>query len=154
MSEKLLLRQKSDFGTEIWAADPHDPESDELKPVEHVFGLSPYGMLLASLAGCTAVLLTTYAQNHQIGLHEVELRLDFARVFEEDCQHCEDTDEYEEVIDEEIVFKGDLTPAQRDKLFAVSHHCPIHRMVQEGIQVRSRMGDASQSGNRQKKGDR
>jgi uncharacterized OsmC-like protein len=153
MSEKLLLRQKGDFETEIWAADPHDPKSEELKPVEHVFGLSPYGMLLASLAGCTAVLLTTYAQNHQIGLQEVELRLDFARVFEEDCQHCEETDEYEEVIDEEIVFKGDLSAAQRDKLFAVSHHCPIHRMVQEGIQVRSGMGDASQSGARQKKGD-
>jgi len=142
MSEKLVLRQKIDSETEIWAADPHDPESEELKPVEHVFGLSPYGMLLASLAGCTAVLLTTYAQNHQIGLQEVELRLDFARVFEEDCQHCEDTDEYEKVIEEEIVFKGDLTPAQREKLLAISRHCPIHRMVQDGIEVRSRMGHA------------
>jgi len=141
MSEKLVLRQKINSETEMWAADPHDPESEELKPVQHVFGMSPYGMLLASLAGCTAVLLTTYAQKHPIGLQEVELRLDFARVFEEDCQHCEDTDEYEEVIEEEIVFKGDLTPAQREKLFAISRHCPIHRMVHEGIKVNSRLGD-------------
>ena len=141
MSEKVVLRQKINSETEMWAADPHDHESEELKPVQHVFGMSPYGMLLASLAGCTAVLLTTYAQNHQIGLQEVELRLDFARVFEEDCQHCEDTDEYEEVIEEEIVFKGDLTPAQREKLFAISRHCPIHRMVHEGIKVNSRLGD-------------
>lgn len=141
MSEKIILRQKSSFDTELWATDPEDPQSQELRPVEHIFALSPYGMLLASLAGCTAVLLTTYARNHQIGLEEVELRLQFDRDFAKDCEHCEEIGELKEIIAEEIVFKGDLTPEQRKKLLAISHHCPIHRMVSEGVEVRSRVVD-------------
>ncbi len=141
MSERIILRQKSNFDTELWATDPEDVHSQELRPVEHVFALSPYGMLLASLAGCTAVLLTTYARNHQIGLEEVELRLRFDRSFAEDCEHCEEIGELKEIIAEEIVFKGDLTPEQRKKLLAISRHCPIHRMVSEGIEVHSRVVD-------------
>ncbi len=141
MSERVILRQKANFDSELWAADPEDPESDELHPVEHVFALSPYGMLLASLAGCTAVLLTTYAQNHNLKLDEVELRLQFDRVFAEDCENCEAIEEYKEIIAEEIIFRGNLTAAQHQKLFAISHHCPIHRRVQEGIEVRSRLSE-------------
>ncbi len=141
MSEKVVLRQKINFETEIRAADPHDPDSDELQPVEQVFGLTPYGMLLVSLAGCTAVLLNTYAQNHNMGLAEVELRMEFGRVFANDCEQCEAVDEYTEIIEEEIVLRGDLTPAQRQKLLAISRHCPIHRMLHEGIEVHSRVRD-------------
>jgi putative redox protein len=139
MSEKVIIRQKSNFETEMLAADPHDPDSDELRPVEHVFALTPYGMLLASIGGCTAVLLTTYAQNHGLDLQEVELRLAFGRVFDEDCQDCENRDEYEEIIEEEIAFSGNLTPQERQKLFAISQHCPIHKMVQHGIEIRSQL---------------
>jgi uncharacterized OsmC-like protein len=139
MSEKVIIRQKNDFETEILAADPHDPDSDEMRPVEHVFGLTPYGMLLASIGGCTAVLLNSYAQNHGIDLQEVELRLEFGRVFDEDCQDCENRDEYEDIIEEEIAFSGNLTSQERQKLFAVSRHCPIHKMVHHGIEIRSQM---------------
>jgi putative redox protein len=141
MSERVVLRQKINFETEIRAADPHDPESDDLQPVEQVFSLTPYGMLLVSLAGCTAVLLNTYAQNHNIGLTEVELRMEFSRVFADDCEQCEEVDEHGEVIEEEIVFRGDMTPAQRQKLLMISRHCPIHRMLHEGIEVHSRLVD-------------
>jgi putative redox protein len=141
MSEQVILRQKANFDTELLATDAHG-DSDELQPVEHVFALSPYGMLLTSLAGCTAVLLTTYAQNHDLPLEEVELRLKFDRVFANDCENCEQIDEYREIIAEEIVFRGDLTPAQRQKLLAISRHCPIHKMVHAGIEVRSQLAEA------------
>jgi putative redox protein len=140
MSERVILRQKANFDTELLATDPHG-ESDEMQPVEHVLALSPYGMLLASLAGCTAVLLTTYAQNHNLPLEEVELRLKFDRTFDEDCENCESVDEYREIIAEEIIFSGNLTAAQRQKLLAISRHCPIHKMVHEGIEVRSQLGE-------------
>lgn len=141
MSERVIMRQKANFDTELLAGDPH-ADSDELQPVEHVFAMSPYGMLLASLAGCTAVLLTTYAQNHSLPLEEVELRLKFDRVFADDCENCEQIDEYREIIAEEIIFRGDLTADQRQKLLAISRHCPIHKMVHSGIEVRSQLAEA------------
>ena len=72
MGEHVVVRQNYQFETEILAADPHTPESDQLESVAHVFQLTPYGMLLAGLGACTAVVLNTYAEYHGVGLEQVE----------------------------------------------------------------------------------
>lgn len=143
MGEKVVVRQNSDFGTLILAADPHDPESDHLHPVEGLQNLTPYGMLLTGLGSCTAIVVNTYAQHHDVHLDEVELRLEYGRMFKDDCVDCEGIDEYEDLIEEEIVLMGDLTPQERKRLFAVSKQCPIHKMLQNGIEVRSHLAEDS-----------
>jgi len=136
----------SRFETEVLAVDPHLPDSDQLHPVEGITQLTPYGMLLASLGACTAIVLHTYAQNHEVDLDEVELRLQYARVFSEDCEQCEDIGQYTEQIAEQIVLSGELTPQKRHRLFLVSRHCPIHRMLSQGIEVTSRLEEPSVTG--------
>jgi putative redox protein len=137
MGERVIVRQYSDFVTEILAVDPHDPESDEFQEVHHVHQLTPYGMLMASLASCTAIILNTYAQHHGIVLDAVELRLDYDRIFAEDCAECEMIEAYKEHIDEAISLVGDLTDGDRKRLYAVSRHCPIHRILTDGMEVES-----------------
>jgi uncharacterized OsmC-like protein len=137
MGERVIVRQYSDFLTEILAVDPHDPESDEFVEVQHVHQLTPYGMLMVSLASCTAIIINTYAQHHGIVLDAVELRLNYDRIFAEDCAECEMIDEYKEHIDEELAFVGDLTDQDRSRLYAVSRHCPIHKILTHGMEVES-----------------
>jgi putative redox protein len=137
MGEQVIVRQYSDFVTEILAVDPHDPESDEFVVVRHVHQLTPYGMLMASLGSCTAIILNTYAQHHGIVLDAVELRLNYDRIFAEDCAECEMIEEYKEHIDEELSFVGDLTDRDRERLYAVSRHCPIHKILMHGMEVES-----------------
>jgi putative redox protein len=137
MGERVIVRQYSDFVTEILAVDPHDPESDEFQEVHHVHQLTPYGMLMASLASCTAIILNTYAQHHGIVLDAVELRLDYDRIFAEDCAECEMIEAYKEHIDEAISLVGDLTDGDRKRLYAVSKHCPIHKILTDGMEVES-----------------
>lgn len=139
MGERVIVRMNSRFEAEILAVDPHLPDSDQLHPVEGILQLTPYGMLLASLGACTAIVLHTYAQNHDVDLAEVELHLQYARVFSEDCEQCEEVDQYAEQIAEKIVLSGELTPQERHRLFLVSRHCPIHRMLSQGIEVTSRL---------------
>lgn len=139
MAEKVVIRMNSEFRTEIWAPDPHEPESDEIHQVVHINGLTPYGMLMSSLGACTAVLLHTYAQHHKINLKEVELVIQYQRVFAEDCENCEEIDEYNELIEQEIVFTGELSAVQREKLFSISRHCPVHKMLKQGIEVKSKL---------------
>jgi uncharacterized OsmC-like protein len=139
MAETVIVRQNRAFETEILAADPHDPHAEHFHPVEHVQQLTPYGMLLAGLAACTAIVLHTYAQYHDVALDEVELRAQYDRVFAEDCKHCEGIEEYEEQIEEEIVLIGDLTAQERSKLLVISRQCPIHKMLSQGIEVRSHL---------------
>jgi putative redox protein len=135
MGERVIVRQYSDFVTEILAVDPHDPQSDEFVEVHHVHQLTPYGMLMASLASCTAIILHTYAQHHGIVLDGVELRLDYDRIFAEDCAECEMIEAYKEHIDEAIVLVGDLSDRDRSRLYAVSRQCPIHKILTDGMEV-------------------
>lgn len=139
MGEKVIVRQNSRFETEIQALDSHDPDAHHFYPVGDVRQLTPYGMLLAGLGSCTAIVLHTYAQHHSVDLREVELRLQYDRVFADDCKDCEGIEEYKEQIAEEIALTGDLTPQDRKRLLAVSKHCPIHKMLTGGIEVQSRL---------------
>jgi uncharacterized OsmC-like protein len=141
MGEKVIVRQNSRFETEILALDPHDPSAHQFHPVDDVHHLTPYGMLLSGLGSCTAIVLHTYAQHHGVNLHEVELRLEYDRVFAEDCEDCERIEEYREQIEEEIVLTGELTPEVKKRLFLISRHCPIHKMLTRGIEVQSRLAE-------------
>lgn len=141
MGESVIVRQNSEFETEILALNPHDPDDHQFHRVEDVRYLTPYGMLLAGLGSCTAIVIHTYAQHHGVNLREVELRLSYDRVFGDDCLQCEGIDEYREQITEEIVLTGVLTPQERKRLFAVSKHCPIHKMLKSGVEVLSGLAE-------------
>jgi len=148
MAEKVIVHQNKEYETKIFGPDPRDEEAQKLYAIKEIYDLTPYGMLLASLGSCTAALLNSYAQNHGLDLHEVELRLRYERNFKKDCENCEGIERYEEEIDEEISFVGNLTGKEREKLFLISHHCPIHKMLKSGIKVNSQLVD---DGERKKK---
>jgi len=139
MGESVIVRQNSQFQTQVLASDPHDPDAGQFHPVEAIHNLTPYGMLLAGLGSCTAVVIHTYAQHHGVDVQEVELRLRYDRIFADDCEECESIQEYVEQIEEEILLIGNLTPAERRRLYMVSKHCPIHKMLTRGIEVKSRL---------------
>ena len=139
MTERMIVRQNNRFETEFLSIDPHQPESQEFMPVESIHDLTPYGMLLAGIAGCTAIVLHTYAQNHGLDLREVELRLVYDRVFKEDCENCEGIDRYTERIEEEIILVGELEERERERLFSVSKQCPIHKMIEDGTEIHSEL---------------
>ena len=141
--EKVIVRQDKHFGTGFWAKDPDQPDVEEYQPVHHIHDLTPYGMLLASLGSCTAIVLHTYAQHHGVDLQEVELRLEYKGVFDEDCENCEEIEEYEEQISEEIVLVGDLAVGEREKLLHIAHQCPIYKMLKDGMELGSYLATES-----------
>jgi putative redox protein len=94
-------------------------------------------MVLAGLGTCTAFVVNTYAEHHGFSTDAVELKLEYQRSFKDDCDHCEEIDKYEDVIGMTVRVEGDLTAEQRDKLFKISLHCPVHKMLKSGIRVKS-----------------
>ena len=76
MAEIVVHRMRNTFEAEFETADTDSPHAAdrELKPVHAIHELTPYGMMLASLAACTTVLLHSYARNHGVRLDEVEIR--------------------------------------------------------------------------------
>jgi uncharacterized OsmC-like protein len=137
MAEKVIVRMKSNLKAEVWAPDPMDPESDEIRPVENLNGLTPYGMLMASLGSCTALLLLTYARHHRLRLEEVELVIQYRRVFAKDLEKFDLISQFSEHIEQEIILSGKFTPGERDRLFVVADRCPVSRILEEGIDIKS-----------------
>ncbi len=146
MSEIVIIRQMRNYETYFLALDPEEPGSDKPRPVHTINELTPYGMVLAGLGTCTAFVVNTYAEHHGIAVNAVELKLDYRRTFNEDCDHCEEIDKYEDQINMVVSFEGKLTAQEREKLFKISLHCPVHKMLKSGIKVKSQPAESRQQG--------
>jgi putative redox protein len=107
---------------------PDEPDQTVPRDIEHLDELTPYGMLLASLGACTALLLNTYARHHDIEVRGVEVALQYRG-------------EATEQIDLFIQLHGDLSAEDRERLFKVSYHCPIHKMLKGGIKVQPHLAE-------------
>jgi putative redox protein len=145
MAERVIVRQDNHFRTLFLAADPEDIHSDVFEPVEDVHKLTPYGMLLSSLASCTALILHTFAQNHDIHLKEVEIHAEYQRVFREDCENCDEKQEFDEEIEEKIMLEGDLSAANRQKLLQIAYFCPIFKILKESIKVHTSLVERTEN---------
>lgn len=135
MSERVVIYQDKSFRTEFKAANPHDETTENLDVVMHLHNLTPYGMLLASVASCTAIVVNSYAQNHNIPLKGVTVDTQYDRIFADDCDDCDENNQYEEVIREGLHFEGDLDSKQLARLHQVAKACSVRRLLESGIQV-------------------
>ena len=135
MTERLVLTQNRERETEFRAPDPRRPEDSTLHPIVHLHDLTPFGMLLAGLGACTALILHAYAEHHGLALDEVEIRLTYDRVAPEKCERCGQTGRYEDRVTEEIALRGKLEEAERRKLLAVAHQCPVQKMLEKETRV-------------------
>jgi putative redox protein len=97
-------------------------------------------MILAGLGSCTALVVNTYAVHHEVPVEAVVLTLEYQRSFKEDCDRCEEIEKYEDHIRMVVECEGTLSPEQKDKLFKIAMHCPLHKMLREGIKVKIEPG--------------
>jgi putative redox protein len=117
---------RSHYKTKVYSGG-HFIYADE---PEHVGGtdegMSPAALLLASLGSCTAITLRMYADRKNFNLEHIKVELAI----------CEEEEMSEEtVITRKIEFSGDLTDAERERLFVIADKCPIHKMLSNPIRI-------------------
>ncbi len=137
MLERVVVYQDRSFRTEYKAADPNEEASEEVENIVHLHELTPYGMLLASVGSCTAIVVNSYARNHNIPLKGVTVDARYDRVFAEDCDDCAENNDYEEIIRESVDFEGDLDQNQLKRLHQVAKACSVKRLLESGIRVKT-----------------
>lgn len=92
-------------------------------------GPAPTALLLSSLGACTAMTVRIYAARHDWPLSGVEVQLEFnpAGAPADGGNH----------ISRAITLRGELSPAQRERLLEVANKCPIHRILTGKIHIES-----------------
>jgi putative redox protein len=104
-------------------------------------GPTPYDLLGAALAGCTATTIRMYADHKGMPLTSVEATVVHDRVHADDCANCEHTAGRIDRFDMTLVLTGDLDDAQRDRLREIAGRCPVHRTLDGQIEVHTTLED-------------
>ena len=106
-------------------------------------GPSPYRLLLMALGSCTAMTIRMYATRKAWPLDRVVVRLRHFRVYAEDCAECEKTEARVDRIERVLTLEGPLDDAQRARLLEIAEKCPVHRTLDAGVAVKTRLSDGS-----------
>ncbi len=133
MASQVVVRRVGKFKNEIQVGE-HRLLADEPRDAGgEGQGPDPYGFLLAALGSCISMTLTLYADRKQWPLEGVEVRLSHGKVYWEDCAECGETDGEAgtllDRIEKEVILKGPLDEAQKQRLLEIAGKCPVHRTL-------------------------
>ena len=92
-------------------------------------GPTPKELLLASLGACAAITCKMYAARKGWALESVEIDLSMAQFKAADYPTYSGTADFVNEFRQRIIFKGDLTHEQRERLLQIAGRCPVHRVL-------------------------
>ncbi len=94
-------------------------------------GPDPYAHLLAALGACTVMTMRMYANRKKWPLEDSIVTL-------QHCQDCDNKTAKIDVITRQIKIVGaELDDAQRARLMEIADRCPVHRTLENKIEVRT-----------------
>lgn len=102
-------------------------------------GPTPYNYISIALGACTNMTLRMYAEYKKLALGRVSVSVTHGKVPVEHCEDCGKVvegrtgkiDRFERTISVE----GPLDPAVRDKLLEIANRCPVHKTLETGAAV-------------------
>lgn len=101
-------------------------------------GPTPYEYLLSALGAYTAITLRMYADRKEWPLDAAEVRLRHEKIHCDDAEECGENNRVDR-IERTLVLEGDLDPEQRQRLLEIAEKCPVHRTLEQGARVRTRL---------------
>ncbi|GGE94628.1 OsmC family protein [Stappia taiwanensis] len=109
-------------------------------------GPSPYDYLSTALGACTVMTLRMYAERKGIAVDRISTRVFHAKVHADDCMECDEDlkgkggriDRFDRVLR----IEGSLDTGTRQRLQEIADKCPVHRTLEAGALVVTRLEEA------------
>ncbi|NML20279.1 hypothetical protein HHL16_05315 [Pseudoflavitalea sp. G-6-1-2] len=92
-------------------------------------GPDPYTLLLSSLASCTLVTLRMYIERKGLDVPRITVNVNMFQTKKEE--------ETITTFDRDIVFEGELTLEQKDRLREIAAACPVSKILEGSVKVRN-----------------
>lgn len=106
-------------------------------------GPSPYDLLCMALGACTSMTLRMYAGFKRLQLGRIHVIVTHAKVYAKDCADCitegADANARIDRFERVITVEGGVTPGLADKLVEIAGKCPVHRTLEHGAVVTTRV---------------
>lgn len=103
------------------------------------FGASPYQLVSAGLAACTAMTLRLYADRKNWDLREIYVHISHEKTHLEDCFKCEAATSKIDSFTREIELKGELDDEQKQRLLEIADKCPVHRTLENTAHISTKL---------------
>ncbi|MFT5484115.1 MAG: putative OsmC-like protein/alpha/beta superfamily hydrolase [Halieaceae bacterium] len=127
------------FLREVFSDDHRWIADEPIKVGGSNLGPDPYELLLAALGTCTSMTVRMYANRKQWPLEDIDVQLSHNREHRQDSENC-DTDQcLIDVLKRSIFLKGDLSAAQRQKLLEIADKCPVHKTLENTIEIQTQL---------------
>jgi putative redox protein len=112
-------------------------------------GPTPYDYLAIALGACTSVTLRLYAEHKQLPLGRITVDVRHGKVPVEHCEDCGKAiegrtgkiDRFERVIS----VAGGVDPTLAGKLVEIAGKCPVHRTLEAGAAVVTRVSGSGEA---------
>jgi putative redox protein len=129
------------FLQDVMAGPLHHALADEPKSYGGTDrGFTPYQFLAAGLGACTSMTIRMYARRKGWPLSHVAVDVTHDRVHAQDAQMRDrPIDRFTRVI----TLSGALSAEQRERLRQIADRCPVHRTLEAGAVVDTRMLEAA-----------
>ncbi|HEX9982704.1 MAG TPA: OsmC family protein [Thermoanaerobaculia bacterium] len=135
MPTVVTARNSGSFHTEVEARthkfvmdEPSNDGGGDLGP-------TPYELMAAALAGCTAMTLHFYAKREGLPLERSDVSVTHDRQHAKDCADCLSTAGYVHRFRVDIKMHGPLTREQKQHLLTIAARCPVAKTLASEIKV-------------------
>ncbi len=126
--------EEDDAFTTVVRAGQHYLTTDEPESVGgNDYGPSPYELLSAALATCTAMTLRMYANRKKWPLGDIQVQVQHEKIHAEDCETCTEVYAQGSRIDRlqrQIEWTGDLDQGQGQRMLEIANKCPVHKTLE------------------------
>lgn len=120
----------------VMHAGRHELISDEpINSGGKDLGPDPYDYLLMSLGSCSVITMKMYADRKKWPIEELFVEMQhYKKEVEVEGKGSEKRD----VIEKEVIVKGELTDEQVERLVEISKKCPVHKTLMNSIDIVTR----------------
>ncbi len=102
-------------------------------------GPSPYELLSAALASCTAITLRMYISRKGWDVGRIHVAVRHEKIHAADCADCETREGRVDVFERVIEVEGGIDAETRRRLLVIADKCPVHRTLTGEVKIRTRL---------------